>query len=54
MPGETGSVNLELPAAEVRYLGPDLQSLFEAGEVEILVGPSADESGLLRQTIELC
>jgi beta-glucosidase len=52
-PGEAGSVNLELPAAELRYLGPDLQPLFEAGEVEILVGPSAEESGLLRQTIEL-
>jgi beta-glucosidase len=54
MPGEAGSVNLAVPAAELRYLGPDLQPLFEAGEVEILVGPSADPSGLLRQTIELC
>jgi beta-glucosidase len=53
MPGEAGSVTLELPAAELRYLGPDLQPLFEAGEVEILVGPSADPTGLLRQTIEL-
>jgi len=53
MPGETGSVKLELPAAELRYLGPDLQPLFEAGEVEILVGPSADPAGLQRQTIEL-
>jgi beta-glucosidase len=53
MPGEAGSVKLELPAAELRYLGPDLQPLFEAGEVEILVGPSAEQSGLLRQTIEL-
>ena len=54
MPGEAGSVTLELPAAELRLLGPDLQPLFEAGEVEILVGPSAEQSGLLRQTIELC
>lgn len=54
MPGVAGSVNLELPAAELSYLGPDLQPLFEAGEVEILVGPSAEQSGLLRQTIELC
>ena len=52
-PGETGSVKLELPAAELRYPGPDLQPLFGAGEVDILVGPSADASGLLRQTIEL-
>jgi beta-glucosidase len=52
-PGATGSVRLDLPAVELRYLGPDLQPLFEAGEVEILVGPSADAAGLLRQTIEL-
>lgn len=53
MPGEAGAVELELPAAELRYLGPDLQPLFEAGEVEILVGPSAEQAGLLRRTIEL-
>jgi beta-glucosidase len=53
MPGEAGSVKLELPAAELRYLGPDLQPLFEAGEFEILVGPSAEQTGLLHQTIEL-
>ncbi|MDR6856061.1 glycoside hydrolase family 3 N-terminal domain-containing protein [Variovorax guangxiensis] len=52
-PGEAGSVTLELPAAELGYLGPDLQPLFEAGEVEILVGPSAEQTGLLRQTIEI-
>ncbi|MDM0002638.1 glycoside hydrolase family 3 N-terminal domain-containing protein [Variovorax sp. J22P240] len=54
MPGEAGSVKLDLPAAELRYLGPDLQPLFEAGELEILVGPSAEPTGLLRQTIEMC
>ncbi len=53
MPSEAGSVTLEFPAAELRYLGPDLQPLFGTGEVEILVGPSAEESGLLRQVIEL-
>jgi beta-glucosidase len=53
MPGEAGEVHLQLPVAELRYLGPDLQPLFEAGEVEILVGPSAEPSGLLGQTIEL-
>ena len=52
-PGDTGSVDLVLPASELRYLGPDLLPLFEAGEVEILVGPSADPTGLLRQTITL-
>jgi beta-glucosidase len=53
VPGEAGSVKLELPAAELRHLGPDLQPMFEAGEVEILVGPSAEPTGLLRQTVEL-
>lgn len=54
LPGESGSVQLALPAAALRYLGPDLQPVFEAGEVEILVGPSAEPSGLLRQAIVLC
>ncbi|VTU30472.1 Periplasmic beta-glucosidase precursor [Variovorax sp. PBS-H4] len=53
-PGEAGSVKLELPAAELRHLGPDLQPQFEAGEVEILAGPSAEPTGLLRQVVELC
>ena len=53
-PGEAGSVMLELPAADLRLLGPDLRPLFETGEFEILVGPSAEQTGLLRQTIELC
>lgn len=52
-PGDVGSVNLALPAGELRNLGPDLQPVFEPGEVEILVGPSAEPSGLLRQTVEL-
>jgi beta-glucosidase len=52
-PGEHGSVTLELPAAQLRYLGPDLQPQFEAGEVEVLVGASAEPTRLLRQTIEL-
>jgi beta-glucosidase len=51
--GETGLVTMELPAQELRYLGPDLLPVFEAGEVEVLVGPSAEPAGLLRQTIEL-
>ncbi|VTU25866.1 Periplasmic beta-glucosidase precursor [Variovorax sp. PBL-H6] len=53
MPGEAGSVKLALPAAELRHLGPDLQPMFEAGEVEILAGPSAVQTGLLCQSIEL-
>jgi beta-glucosidase len=53
-PGEAGSVTLDLAAAELRYLGPDLQPLFEPGEVEVCVGPSAEHTGLLRQVVELC
>jgi beta-glucosidase len=52
-PGASGTVTLKLPATELRYLGPDLQPLFEPGEVEICVGPSAEPTGLLRQTIAL-
>lgn len=53
-PGAAGTVTLSLPAVELRHLGPDLEPLFEAGEVEILVGPSAEPTTLLRQTIDLC
>ncbi len=52
-PGEDGSVSLDLPATELRYLGLDLQPVFEAGEIEIFVGPSADHARLLRQVVEL-
>jgi beta-glucosidase len=46
-PGETGTVSLSLPGAELRFLGLDLAPTFEPGEVEILVGPCADRSRLL-------
>lgn len=52
-PGEAGRVRFAVPAADLRYLGPDLQPLFETGEVEILVGPNAARAGLLLQTIAL-
>ncbi len=51
--GESGRVQFELPASELRYLGPNLQTLFEPGEVEILVGPSAERVSLLMKVIEL-
>jgi beta-glucosidase len=54
LPGAAGVLKLRLPAAELRYLGPDLQNVFEAGEVEIFAGPSAESTRLLRKTIELC
>jgi beta-glucosidase len=52
-PGETKTVRISVPAAELRFLGRDLAPVFEAGEVEVLVGPSADRSRLLVQTIRL-
>lgn len=52
-PGETGTVTLLLPAAELRFLGPDLAPVFEAGEVEILVGPCADRTRLLVGSLHL-
>lgn len=52
-PGASGTVTLALAAAELRYLGRDLEPVFEAGEVEILVGPSAEPAGLLRQSVEV-
>jgi beta-glucosidase len=52
-PGQSGRVSLSLPADELRFLGLDLEPVFEPGEVEILVGPCADRSRLLLQTILL-
>jgi beta-glucosidase len=52
-PGETGTVTLVLRAVELRFLGLDLEPVFEPGEVEILVGPCADRSQLLAATIHL-
>jgi beta-glucosidase len=52
-PGESGTVTQYLPAAELRFLGVDLRRVFEAGEIEILVGPRADRSQLLVQIIRL-
>jgi beta-glucosidase len=52
--GESGTVTLYIPAAELRFLGLDLRPLFEPGEVEILVGPCADRSLMLVHSIRLC
>ena len=52
-PGEKGTVALQLHAAQLRFLGQDLQPLFEPGELEIFVGPCADRAQLLRQTVRL-
>jgi beta-glucosidase len=42
-----------LPAHELRFLGVDLDPVFEPGEVEILVGPCADRNKLLADRIRL-
>jgi beta-glucosidase len=52
-PGESGTVTLSLRAEELRFLGLDLEPVFEPGEVEILVGPCADRSRLLTATVHL-
>ena len=52
-PGKIGTVGFSLRGAELRFLGLDLTPVFEPGEVEILVGPSADRSQLLAATVQL-
>jgi beta-glucosidase len=52
-PGARGTVTLMLPAQELRFLGVNLEPVFEPGEVEILVGPCADRSRLLADRIRL-
>ena len=52
-PGASGTVTLHLPATELKFLGLELQPVFEAGEVEILVGPCADRRQLLPAVIHL-
>ncbi|HZF28056.1 MAG TPA: glycoside hydrolase family 3 C-terminal domain-containing protein, partial [Gammaproteobacteria bacterium] len=52
-PGETRTARLELPAAELRFLGIDLEPTFEPGEVEILVGPHADRAHLISSRLTL-
>jgi len=53
-PGESGVVNLSLPASDLKFLGRDLAPVFEAGDIEILVGPCADRAQLLSAVIKLC
>ena len=48
-----GTVHLQLPASELRFLDAQLQPVFEPGEIELLVGPSADRARLLSVSIQL-
>jgi beta-glucosidase len=52
-PGTTGTVVMTLPAAQLRFPGADLKPVFEPGEIEILVGPSADRARLLTACVQL-
>src|SRR3546814_9997359 len=52
-PGETGTLPISMVASALRFLGADLSPVFEAGELQLLVGPNADHEQLLRATIQL-
>ncbi len=52
-PGQSGTVTLPLTGTDLRFLGLNLEPVFEPGEVEILVGPCADRSKLLATTVHL-
>jgi beta-glucosidase len=51
--GKSGTVTLSLRAAELRFLDMRLEPVFESGEVEILLGSSADRTQMLAATIQL-
>jgi beta-glucosidase len=52
-PGESGVVSFTLPAQALKFPGLDFAPLYEPGEVEFLVGPSADRSRMLSVTVKL-
>ncbi len=52
-PGARGTVTLSFAAADLSFLGMNLQPVFEFGEIEILVGPCADRSKLLSAVVRL-
>jgi beta-glucosidase len=52
-PGEAGALTLRLAAADLYFLGLDLQPAFEVGDIEILVGPCADRRQLLMAPLRL-
>jgi beta-glucosidase len=52
-PGETGTARLQLPVAELEFLGLDLEPVLEAGEIEIHVGPYADPAQLKSARVTL-
>jgi beta-glucosidase len=52
-PGASGTVRLPLRGSDLCFLGPKLDSVFEPGDVEVFVGPSADPTQLLSATLTL-
>jgi beta-glucosidase len=52
-PGASATVKLTLRAADLKFPGIDLKPVYEPGEVEILVGPCADRTRLLIETVRL-
>ena len=52
-PGGRGTVTLSFAAAELSFLGLNLEPVFEPGDVEILVGPCADRAKLLTAVVRL-
>jgi beta-glucosidase len=52
-PGDSGAVEFNLPGNTFKFPGADLKPIFEPGEVEILVGPSAERAQLLSATLQL-
>jgi len=52
-PGQTQTVRLRLPASDLRFPARDLKPVFEPGEIDIFVGPSADRTKLLSATLQL-
>ena len=51
--GARGTVRLTLKGADLRFPGPDLKPVFEAGEIEILMGPTAERESLLMAPLRL-
>lgn len=52
-PGESATVHLSLSARDLGFLGVNLEPTFEPGEIEVLVGPSADRAQLLAGSVVL-
>jgi beta-glucosidase len=52
-PGGRGTVTLSFAAADLVFLGLNLEPVFEPGDIEIFVGPCADRAQLLKAVVQL-